>query len=167
MTTTKWPWKKKNKQIKICQSQSTDMTFWTSWRELLFSEISAKMIDGSEKHNRWLSKIRILLKGPVKTCNWPILYRRRYFQFTIFILTLDRCLCKMWPAITEKMTLSLAIYCTCNYAILFCVWQSLKIISCNILFFLYVCGCQHIPKMSHLGAQLHGKFQPGLKFQPS
>ena len=40
---------KHTKQIKICQSQITNMTFWTSWSKLLFPNRSSKMIESSEK----------------------------------------------------------------------------------------------------------------------
>ena len=57
--------KKRTKWINIYHWQPTDVTFWTRWSEPFFPEMSAKMVDGREKQNCWLSSVRMLLKGTI------------------------------------------------------------------------------------------------------
>ena len=63
MTTTNGLWKKEtNKMEQNLPITTHDVTFWTRWNELLFPKRSAKVIDGSEKWNRWVCESLHVIK---------------------------------------------------------------------------------------------------------
>lgn len=56
---------KQTQWMESYQSQQKSMALWTCLSEHVISEKSAEMTDESEKHNHWLNRVRMWLKGAV------------------------------------------------------------------------------------------------------